>query len=204
MRGAAGGRNRGARGGGCAGRGAPQRLPYRGRRRGDGGPTQPLGCASGRRPPGNRGRAGSPATRGGAARAHARADAVRAPRPGIEELLTLRWGVWLGGAALLLAGVFLVRTAVEEGWLGPAARCALAGLLGLALVAAAEWLRRTPQTERPGIPWPDQAPPALAAGGVAVLFGAAYATASLYALAPPLAGFARWRSPRWPGSRWPC
>jgi uncharacterized membrane protein len=83
-----------------------------------------------------------------------------------------------------------VRTAVEEGWLGPAARCALAGLLGLALVAAAEWLRRMPQAERPGIPWPDQAPPALAAGGVAVLFGAAYATASLHALVPPLAGFA--------------
>jgi uncharacterized membrane protein len=111
-------------------------------------------------------------------------------RPGLEEALTLRWGTWLGAAALLLAGVFLVRTAVEEGWLGPVARCALAGLLGVALVLGAEWLRRRPSPEKPGIPWPDYAPQALAAGGVAVLFGAAYATAVLYALVPPLVGFA--------------
>lgn len=113
-----------------------------------------------------------------------------APRPGLEEMLTLRWGTWLGAGALVLAGVFLVRTAVEEGWLGPAIRCVLAGLLGAVLVVAAEWLRRKPLPERPSIPWPDQAPAALAAGGVAVLFGAAYGAAALYALVPPLIGFA--------------
>ena len=112
-----------------------------------------------------------------------------APRPDLEAALTLRWGVWLGAGALLLAGVFLIRTAVEEGWLGPAARCAMAALLGAALVVAAEWLRRRPLPDRPNIPWPDQAPAALAAGGVAVLFGAAYGAAVLYALVPPLAGF---------------
>ncbi|SDD54068.1 DUF2339 domain-containing protein [Belnapia rosea] len=111
-------------------------------------------------------------------------------RPGLEELLTLRWGTWLGAGALLLAGVFLVRTAVEEGWLGPGPRCALAGLLGLLLIGGAFWLRRRPAAERPGIPWPDQAPPALAAGGLAILFGAAYATGPMYGLVPPLAGFA--------------
>lgn len=111
-------------------------------------------------------------------------------RPGLEEALTLRWGMWLGAGAILLAGIFLVRTAVEEGWLGPTARCALAGLLGLVLIGLAEWLRRRPPAGQPGIAWPDLAPAALAAGGVAVLFGAAYATAVLYALVPPLAGFA--------------
>ncbi|WP_043340558.1 DUF2339 domain-containing protein [Belnapia moabensis] len=110
-------------------------------------------------------------------------------RPGIEELLTLRWGVWLGAGALLLAGVFLVRTAVEEGWLGPGPRCVLAGLLGLALIGGAAWLRRRPADERPGIPWPDQAPAALAAGGLAILFGAAYAAGPMYGLLPPLLGF---------------
>ncbi len=112
-----------------------------------------------------------------------------APRPGIEELLTLRWGVWLGSAALLLAGIFLVRTAVEEGWLGPGPRCVLAGLLGLALIGGAGWLRRRPAQERPGIPWPDQVPGALAAGGLAILFGAAYAAGPMYGLVPPLLGF---------------
>ncbi len=111
-------------------------------------------------------------------------------RPGLEEALTLRWGTWLGAGALLLAGVFLLRTAIEEGWLGPEARCALAAMLAVALILGAEWLRRRPAPERPGIPWPDQAPAALAAGGVAILFGAAYATAVMYALVPPVAGFA--------------
>ncbi|MGG5817408.1 DUF2339 domain-containing protein [Falsiroseomonas sp. HW251] len=109
--------------------------------------------------------------------------------PGLEALLTLRWGTWLGAGALLLAGVFLVRFAIEEGWLGPAMRCFLAALLGLALVGAAEWLRRRPLPDRPNIPWPDQVPAALAAGGVATLFGAAYAATELYALLPPLVGF---------------
>jgi uncharacterized membrane protein len=98
------------------------------------------------------------------------------PKPArdLETLLTARWGVWLGSAALLLAGVFLIRYAVEQELLGPAARCVLAALLGAALLAAAEWLTRH---EAPAIPGPfriDQTPPALAAGGTAVLFGAAY------------------------------
>ena len=48
-------------------------------------------------------------------------------RPDIEALLTTRWGVWLGSAALLMAGVFLVRYAVDQGMLGPGPRCVLAG-----------------------------------------------------------------------------
>ncbi|WP_237213658.1 DUF2339 domain-containing protein [Falsiroseomonas oryziterrae] len=104
-------------------------------------------------------------------------------------MLTQRWGVWLGAAMLLLAAVFLLRTAIEEGWLGPTARCTLAALLGFALVLGAEWLRRRPATPQAGIPWPDQAPAALAAGGAAALFGASYGAAGLYALVPPLVGF---------------
>ncbi|MBR0672163.1 DUF2339 domain-containing protein, partial [Neoroseomonas soli] len=111
------------------------------------------------------------------------------PERNIEELLTQRWGVWLGAGALLLAGVFLIRFAVEEGWLGPGIRCVLAALLGFALVAAGEWLARRPAPEGAGGRLPDYAPPALAAGGVACLFGAAYAATAMYALLPPLVGF---------------
>jgi len=112
-----------------------------------------------------------------------------APPRSLEETLALRWGVWLGAAALLLAGVFLIRYAVEEGLLGPAARCVLAALLGFALILGGEWLARKPAPKRiPGIP-PDQAPAALSAGGVAALFGAAYGASVLYGLIPPAAGF---------------
>jgi uncharacterized membrane protein len=110
-----------------------------------------------------------------------------ARRPDVEALLTTRWGVWLGSAALLMAGVFLVRYAVEQGMLGPGPRCVLAGILGVALVVGAEWLRRR---EAAWQTLTDQAAPGLAAGGVAVLFGAAYGAGVLYDLVPPLVGFA--------------
>ena len=109
-------------------------------------------------------------------------------RVDVEELLTLKWGIWLGGAALLFAGVFLVRYAVEEGFLGPAARCLFAALLGVGLIGAAEWLRGRSMPVA-NLPWPDQAPPALAAGGVAVLFGAAFGFGIYYELVPPLIAF---------------
>jgi uncharacterized membrane protein len=107
--------------------------------------------------------------------------------PDIEAVLTTRWGVWLGSAALLMAGVFLVRYAVDQGLLGPATRCVLAGLLGAALIVGAECLRRR---ETAWLALADQASPGLAAGGVAVLFGAAYGAGVLYDLVPPVVGFA--------------
>ena len=107
-------------------------------------------------------------------------------RRDFEEILTTRWGVWLGAAALLLSGVFLLRYAVEAGWFGPAMRCTTAALAGAALVAAGDRARRHPV---PALPYPDYVPAALAAGGTAILFGAAYGAGVLYALVPPLLGF---------------
>ncbi len=104
----------------------------------------------------------------------------------LEELVAARWGVWLGAAALLFAGVFLVRYAVEEGLLGPAVRCAAMALLGFALIGGGLVLARHPAT---ALPTPDQAPAGLAAGGVVMLFGGAYAASVLYALVPPWIGF---------------
>ena len=101
-------------------------------------------------------------------------------------LLTTRWGVWLGAAALLLAGVFLVRYAVENGWFGPSMRCAAAAALGAGLIAGGDRVRRRPV---PGLPYPDSVPAGLVAGGVAVLFGAAYGAGVLYGLIPLLLGF---------------
>ena len=108
-----------------------------------------------------------------------------APPPrDLETLLTTKWGVWIGAAALLMSGVFLIRYAVEQDMLGPEVRCVLAALLAAALIGGAEWLRG----KAFGGP-ADQAPPALASGGVAILFGAAYGTGVLYELVPPAIGF---------------
>lgn len=112
------------------------------------------------------------------------------PPPDIEALLTTNWGVWVGSAALLFAGVFLVRYAVQQELLSPATRCGLAAILGIVLLSAAEFLHRH---EGPPLVSPlhaDQAPSALAAGGTAILFGAAYGAGPFYDLLPPLLTFA--------------
>ena len=86
---------------------------------------------------------GAPAN-GPRRRSHAPDEPPPRPPRDLEALLTQRWGLWLGAAALLLSGVFLIRYAVENALIGPAARCAAAALLGVALLAGAEWLRRRP------------------------------------------------------------
>lgn len=103
-----------------------------------------------------------------------------------EQALTQRWGVWAGAAALLLAGVFLVRTAVESGWLGPGPRCALAAVLGVALAVGAEALRRRAV---PMAGLADQGPAALAAGAVGVWLAGGYAAGPMYGLVPDAVAF---------------
>jgi uncharacterized membrane protein len=55
--------------------------------------------------------------------------------PSFEERLGTRWVLWVGGVALALGGVFLVRYSIERGLLGPAVRVFLGGVLGLAHVS---------------------------------------------------------------------
>ena len=52
------------------------------------------------------------------------------------------WMVWLGGLSIGLAGIFLVRYSIEQGYLGPTARVLLGIATGLGLHVLAEWLRR--------------------------------------------------------------
>ncbi len=116
------------------------------------------------------------------------------PRIDIEQLLAQRWGVWLGAAALLLAGVFLVRFAAEQGLFGPGPRCVMTAVLGTVLVGGAEPLRRR-QGHGAAVPnalpgaMADQVPAALAAGGVAAWLTAGYAAGPLYGLVGSLAAF---------------
>ena len=44
------------------------------------------------------------------------------PRISLESLIGGRLPIWIGGAALVLAGFFLVRYSIESGLIGPAAR----------------------------------------------------------------------------------
>ena len=110
-------------------------------------------------------------------------------RPDIETALGTRWAVWVGGVALALGGLFLVRYTIEAGYFGPAARVTLAAIFGLALAAAGEFLRRT------GYRLPVEGaagayiPAILTAAGAFTLFGAVYAAHGVYGFIGPTLAF---------------
>jgi uncharacterized membrane protein len=106
---------------------------------------------------------------------------MKPPRPGIalEERLGSRIFVWIGGLALALAGAFLVKYSIEQGWLDAKMRCLLGGLLGAALLAGGESMRGRSQ----------QIAQSLSAAGVAVLYAVLLAAIALYNLIEPAPGF---------------
>ncbi|MGE0151483.1 MAG: DUF2339 domain-containing protein [Reyranellaceae bacterium] len=94
----------------------------------------------------------------------------------LEQLLGARAFAWVGALAIALAGVFLVKYSIDQGYLDPPARVILAGVLGAVLLATSEWLRTRDA----------RIAQALAAAGVAVLFSALFSAVALYDLVPRL------------------
>jgi uncharacterized membrane protein len=97
----------------------------------------------------------------------------------MEERLGSRVFVWVGGLALALAGAFLVKYSIDQGWLGPMTRCVLGGVLGVGLVVGSEAMQGRSR----------QIAQSLSAAGVAVLYASLFAAIALYALIAPLPGF---------------
>jgi uncharacterized membrane protein len=114
---------------------------------------------------------------------------VPPPRRDFEEKLGSRWAVWVGGVALALGGIFLVRYSIEQNLLQPETRTALGALFALALIGAGEWLRRRESAfALPGIPSAN-VPSILTAAGTCTAFATAYAAYALYGLISPAATF---------------
>ncbi|MBZ9868987.1 DUF2339 domain-containing protein [Mesorhizobium sp. CA15] len=108
----------------------------------------------------------------------------------VETALGTRWAVWVGGIALALGGLFLIRYTIEAGIFGPGVRLAAAGILGLVLIAGAEFIRRT------GFRVPVQGaagayiPAILTGAGAFILFGTVYAAHAIYGFIGPATAFA--------------
>ena len=92
-----------------------------------------------------------------------------------EQFVGGRLLIWIGGIALAVAGIFLVR--FSAGLITPAVRMVLAALFGLALLAAGELAR-----SRPGKLPDARVPQALIGAGILVLYAAPYGALTLYAL----------------------
>lgn len=88
------------------------------------------------------------------------------------------WMVWLGAFSVSLAGIFLVSHSISAGLIGPAQQILLALLVGLALHAGAEFMRRRHMGT-------DQVFAALAGGGSVTLYAALLAGVHLYDLMGP-------------------
>ncbi|HEV8391292.1 MAG TPA: DUF2339 domain-containing protein, partial [Dongiaceae bacterium] len=102
---------------------------------------------------------------------------------------------WLGGIALLLAGVFLVKYSLEQQLLSPTVRIVMGALFGIGLLGAGHWMGR--RSNNLG--------QALSAAGVGDLYAVLFASVALYDLLPSsvaftllaaLTGFAIWLSLR--------
>ena len=107
----------------------------------------------------------------------------------LEEKIGSRWAVWVGGLALGLGGIFLVRYSIEAGLLGPTARVFLGLVFSVLLLAGGEWLRRSGFAETTGAARRAYIPGVLAAAGAVSAFASVYAAYGLYGLIGPAVAF---------------
>lgn len=102
------------------------------------------------------------------------------PRESLESMIGARWPVWVGGLALALGGIFMVKYSIEQGLVSPAVRLAMSGLFGLILVGLGEGVRRRQAPiDLPALRHA-LVPGALTAAGVVALFGTIYAAYGVY------------------------
>lgn len=124
------------------------------------------------------------------------------PSRNLEELIGGQWSVWVGGLALLVGAVLLIRFTIEAGFFGPAARIFMAMGLGVVLLLAGEWLKRSDDKLLKGklgqsklgetakaLQSNASIPGLLSAIGVFSLLGAIYAAFALYDLIPATPAF---------------
>ena len=123
-------------------------------------------------------------------------DRPKRPTRNLEELIGGQWSVWVGGFALLVGAILLIRFSIEAGIFGPGARILMAMALGIALLLAGEWLKRSDDKVLKGklgeaaqaLQSNASVPGLLSAVGIFSLLGASYGAHELYGLiSAPLA-----------------
>ena len=110
------------------------------------------------------------------------------PSPTLEERFGTQWVVWIGGLALALGAIFLVRYTVEQGLLGPGVRIFLAAVFSALLIGAGEWTRRNEIAAGIAALPTQHIPSILTAAGTVAAYATVYAAFALYGfLSPPVA-----------------
>lgn len=106
-----------------------------------------------------------------------------------EELFGRRLPIWAGGITLAIAGVLIVKYAIDIGFFGrvftPGVQAICGMLFGFSLIGGAEWAHR--QARKVDDPRVSQA---LSGAGISTLYAALLVAANVYQLISPLAAFA--------------
>lgn len=112
----------------------------------------------------------------------------RGPSINFEELFGRRLPIWAGGITLAIAGVLIVKYAIDAGLFGrvftPGIQAICGMLFGFGLIGGAEWAHR--HRARVDDPRVSQA---LSGAGISTLYAALLVAANVYALISPLAAF---------------
>ncbi|KQS67991.1 hypothetical protein ASG39_06575 [Rhizobium sp. Leaf371] len=111
------------------------------------------------------------------------------PRESFESWLGARWAVWVGGIALALGGIFLVKVSIDAGLLSPAVRLVLAALFGAGLMAGGEMILRRGSVEGARRFGNAMIPGILTAAGAVTILGAIFAAHAVYAFIGPTTAF---------------
>lgn len=105
-----------------------------------------------------------------------------------EDVFGRRLPIWAGGITLAIAGVLIVRYAIDIGLFGriftPGVQATCGFLFGFGLIGGAEWAHR--QRSKVNDPRVSQA---LSGAGVSTLYATLLVAANIYGLIPPLAAF---------------
>jgi len=114
-----------------------------------------------------------------------RTGATRAADRKLRERFGTKWVVWVGGLALALGGIFLVKYSIEAGLIGPGMRIFFGALLAAGLVVGAEWARRREQESGTTSLPIANIPAILTAAGTTVAYATVYAAYGLYGFLSP-------------------
>ena len=112
------------------------------------------------------------------------------PKESFESRIGARWAVWVGGIALALGGIFMVKYSIEAGLLSPAVRLSLAAAFGLLLMAVGEFVRRRTQPLIANAFQNAMIPGVLTAAGSITLFAVTYVAYAFYGYLGAPAAFA--------------
>ncbi len=105
---------------------------------------------------------------------------VRTASKDVEQAFATRWAIWIGGIALAMGGLLMVRYSIEAGYFGPQARLAMGGAFAVALGVVAEILRRKETRIAVGALPAVDIPSVLLGAGVISGFGVVYAAHAVY------------------------